>query len=78
MQLLKYENNVEGESYNFAYEQSDAQKRQESGTFEPGPEPDQGILKVVGEYSFQLPDGRTVTVTYTSDEKGYRPKVSIA
>jgi len=78
VQLLKFENNVEGENYNFAYEQSDQQKRAESGTFEAGAEPDQGLMTVVGDYSYQLPDGRTVTVTYTADDKGFRPKVSIS
>lgn len=43
-----------------------------------GSEPDTGEMKVVGDYSFQLPDGKTVTVTYTADANGFRPKVSIA
>ncbi|XP_063701759.1 larval cuticle protein 9-like [Culicoides brevitarsis] len=77
VQLLKFENNVDGDNYNFAYEQSDAQKRDESGTFEAGAEPEKGEMKVVGEYSYQI-DGKTVTVTYTADANGYRPKVSIS
>lgn len=78
MQLVKFENNIDGDNYNFAYEQSDQQKRTEQGTFEAGAEPDSGTLRVVGDYSFILPDGRTMTVTYTADEKGFRPKVSIS
>lgn len=78
VQILKFENNIEGDNYNFEYEQSDKQTRQESGNFEAGAEPDTGLLKVVGQYSFQLPDGKTVTVTYTADDKGFRPKVSIS
>lgn len=62
----------------FRYEQTDAQKRNEAGNFEAGAEPDKGEMKVVGDYSFQLPDGKTVTVTYTADANGFRPKVSIA
>lgn len=66
VQILKFENNIEGENYNFAYEQSDAQKRAESGNFQPGSEPETGIMNVAGDYSYQLPDGKTVTVTYVS------------
>lgn len=66
VQILKYENNNEGESYSFAYEQSDQQKRAESGTFQAGSEPETGVMNVAGDYSFQLPDGKTVTVTYVS------------
>lgn len=66
VQILKFENNVEGENYNFAYEQSDNQKRAESGNFQAGSEPETGIMNVAGDYSYQLPDGKTVTVTYVS------------
>lgn len=78
VELLKFENNIEGENYNFAYEQSDQQKRAETGTFEAGAEPEQGVLSVVGDYSYVLPNGKTVTVTYTADDKGFRPKFTIA
>ncbi|KAL5287383.1 hypothetical protein ACFFRR_008346 [Megaselia abdita] len=33
---------------------------------------------VEGSYSYTSPDGSKVTVTYTADENGYHPKVSIA
>lgn len=32
---------------------------------------------VEGSYSYTSPDGSKVTVTYTADENGYHPKVSI-
>lgn len=33
---------------------------------------------VEGSYSYTSPDGTKVTVTYTANENGYNPKVSIA
>lgn len=33
---------------------------------------------VEGSYSYTSPDGTKVTVTYTADENGYHPKVSIS
>lgn len=78
VQILKFENNIEGENYNFNYELSDQQKRAETGTFEAGSEPDTGLLNIVGDYSYQLPDGRTVSVTYTANDKGFQPKVTIS
>jgi len=33
---------------------------------------------VIGTYSFQTPEGKTVTVTYTADEGGYKQRTTLA
>lgn len=33
------------------------------------------VLRVSGSYSYKSPNGQEITVFYTADENGYRPKI---
>ncbi|CRL02971.1 CLUMA_CG016569, isoform A [Clunio marinus] len=72
-QILRYENdNIGLGGYNFAYETSDGQARQENAELKNiGTENE--ALVVRGSYSFVADDGQTYTVTYIADENGFQP-----
>jgi len=63
-------------SYSFSYESADGTKRDESGTQKKIGE-DYGATKQ-GSVSWKTPDGKTVTITFVSDENGFQPKVTIS
>ncbi|KAL7299161.1 hypothetical protein TKK_0007760 [Trichogramma kaykai] len=64
-------NNIGLEGYNFAYELSDGQTRQEDSRIQVyGPE--QAANRVSGSYSYVGDDGVTYTISYVADENGYR------
>ncbi|CAB0034646.1 unnamed protein product [Trichogramma brassicae] len=67
--------NIGVDGYQFAYELSDGQTRQEKAEFiAPRNANEEGILRVTGSYSYYNPyDGQTYTVTYVADENGFRP-----
>ncbi|XP_072395453.1 endocuticle structural glycoprotein ABD-5-like [Diabrotica undecimpunctata] len=75
--IVKYTNELTDKGYNFEYETSDGIKRQETGSYHSNNQED-GILKVNGQFEYPSPDGYKVSVVFVSDEKGYRPKVSIS
>uniref|UniRef100_A0AAG5DDU8 Uncharacterized protein n=1 Tax=Anopheles atroparvus TaxID=41427 RepID=A0AAG5DDU8_ANOAO len=77
VQLLQYtnDNNVDG-SYNFAYEQSDGQKREEKGELKPVDGAEEPALSVTGSYEYTDSNGQRYRVEYVADEKGYRPTVT--
>ncbi|CAG9833642.1 unnamed protein product [Diabrotica balteata] len=75
--IVKYTNELTDTGYNFEYETSNGIKRQETGSYHPNNQED-GILKVNGQFEYPSPDGYQVSVVFVSDEKGYRPKVSIS
>ncbi|XP_055624935.1 endocuticle structural glycoprotein SgAbd-5-like [Toxorhynchites rutilus septentrionalis] len=77
VQIVQFtnENNVDG-SYNFAYEQSDGQKREESGVLKPVEGAEVPAIAVSGSYEFTDPNGQRYRVDYTADERGYRPTVT--
>lgn len=54
-------------AYHYLYETSDGQIKEETGSVA-----ENGILKVVGSYSYISDDGKTYSVRYTSDENGFR------
>lgn len=60
--------------WNFSYELTDGQSRDESGKLETTG--DVSILKVNGFYTFEGTNGKTYRVIYTADENGYRPIVT--
>uniref|UniRef100_T1DNK2 Putative cuticular protein 31 rr-1 family n=1 Tax=Anopheles aquasalis TaxID=42839 RepID=T1DNK2_ANOAQ len=69
------EMNVDG-SYNFRYEQSDGQKREEKAELKASEtNPDVQAISVSGSYEYTDTDGKRYLVTYTADENGYRPMV---
>ncbi|CAG9858881.1 unnamed protein product [Phyllotreta striolata] len=72
--ILKFENSVKEDGYDFNYKTSDGISRRENGFFS---DKERGILNVAGMYSYKLPNGIPVTVTFLANENGYRPIVSI-
>lgn len=78
--LVKEEpsNNIGLGNYNFAYEQSDGQTRQETAEVERvraarSGEEDSAILRVRGSFGWVDPaTGQNYQVTYVADENGYQ------
>ena len=62
----------DGNTYTFGFEQSDGQKREESGSLKNVGTELEGIA-VRGSFSFVADDGQTYTVTYIADENGFQP-----
>lgn len=58
--------------YNFEFEQSDGQKREESAVITNAGAENEAIA-VRGSFSFIGDDGQTYTVTYVADENGFQP-----
>lgn len=61
----------DGNTYKFGFEQSDGQKRDETGEVKLI-EKESGIV-MRGSYSFIADDGKTYTVNYIADENGFQP-----
>ncbi|CRK95814.1 CLUMA_CG009266, isoform A [Clunio marinus] len=55
-------------AYNYGYDSGSGMSAQEKST---------NNHEVEGSYSYKTPEGKTVTVYYTADEKGYHPKTTI-
>lgn len=62
----------DGNAYKFGFEQSDGQKREETGEIKVI-DKESGIV-MRGSYSFVADDGQTYTVTYIADENGFQPE----
>ncbi|XP_070496687.1 endocuticle structural glycoprotein SgAbd-5-like [Chironomus tepperi] len=81
VETLKFVNDIQEGGYNFLYETSDGQKRDETGQLKdapPTPEnPNNKVIDIFGSYEFTSPEGRTYRVEYTSGVNGFLPKVSI-
>uniref|UniRef100_A0A023EE96 Putative pupal cuticle protein 78e n=1 Tax=Aedes albopictus TaxID=7160 RepID=A0A023EE96_AEDAL len=77
VQIVQFtnENNLDG-GYNFAYEQSDGQKREETGVLKPVEGAEAPAISITGSYEFTDPNGQRFRVDYTADERGYRPTVT--
>jgi len=58
-------------SYSFSYSTSNGMSRSEAGGVGPG-----GGYAVTGSYQFRGTDGATYRVTFTADQRGYRPRIS--
>lgn len=61
----------DGNNYQFGFEQSDGQKREETGEVRLIGEENHVVMK--GSYSFIAADGITYTVNYIADENGFQP-----
>lgn len=61
----------DGKAYKFDFEQSDGQKRDETGEIKVI-DKETGIV-MRGSFSFIGDDGQTYTVTYIADENGFQP-----
>lgn len=55
---MKFVNDIQENGYNFAYETSDGQKRDETGTLKDAPptedNPNNKVIDVIGSYQFQV------------------------
>ncbi|KAL7049060.1 hypothetical protein ACKWTF_003577 [Chironomus riparius] len=72
VEILKSDfENLGLDSYNFAYEQSDGQKREESAVVNNFGSENESIA-IRGSFSFVGDDGQTYTVTYIADENGFQ------
>ncbi|KAH8406833.1 hypothetical protein KR222_005515 [Zaprionus bogoriensis] len=72
-QVLRFDSDVQPESYKFAVETSDGKSHQEEGQLKHlGPDHD--ALAVRGFYTYLGDDGQTYTVNYVADENGYQPE----
>ncbi|XP_058801502.1 endocuticle structural protein SgAbd-6-like [Phymastichus coffea] len=62
-------------NYQFAYELSDGQKRDEQAQFEARANSEESVLRIHGSFSWVNPtDGQTYTVSYVADENGFQPQ----
>ncbi|XP_044740675.1 endocuticle structural glycoprotein SgAbd-5-like [Chrysoperla carnea] len=78
VQILRYENdNIGVGGYNFLYELSDGQSREETGELKNAGTENEAVV-VRGSYKYTAPDGKVITVTYIADENGFQPQVSKA
>ncbi|XP_013187910.2 flexible cuticle protein 12-like [Amyelois transitella] len=66
---------VKPDGYDFEYKTSDGVSRREEGTLITVG--DQQGIGVKGSYSYTAPDGQQYQVTFTADDKGYKPQIHI-
>ena len=66
-EILKYDSENDGESYNYSYETSNGISAEESGVATNG-------VRAQGGYAYTGDDGYQYSVTYTADENGYQPQ----
>lgn len=66
-------NNIGLDGYQFGYELSDGQRREEQAQVEfRSAKPEDAVLRVRGSYSWVDSTGKTWLINYTADENGYR------
>lgn len=65
--VVKSEQDVGIDNFNYAYETSNGITAHESGSLKGE------SIDVTGEFSFTAPDGTKVKVAYTADESGFHP-----
>ncbi|XP_035789684.1 cuticle protein CP14.6-like [Anopheles albimanus] len=72
-ETLRYDNDVNADSYSYQYETSNGISAQEAGELKAtGGEA--SALAVRGTFSFTADDGQVYTVNYIADENGFRPE----
>ncbi|XP_023950145.2 endocuticle structural glycoprotein SgAbd-5 isoform X2 [Bicyclus anynana] len=76
VEILTEKTFVNEDGYNFVYKTSDGVSRQEEGQLITVGD-HQGI-GVKGSYSYVAPDGQQYIVSFTADDKGYKPTIKIA
>ncbi|KAK4019067.1 LOW QUALITY PROTEIN: endocuticle structural glycoprotein SgAbd-5 [Daphnia magna] len=63
-------------SYSFSYETGDGIKRSEAGAQKKIGEETGSTSN--GSISWKTPEGKTVTITFVADERGFQPKVTVS
>ncbi|CAG9858875.1 unnamed protein product [Phyllotreta striolata] len=77
-QIVKFNNDLRLDGYNFDFETSNGIRRTEAGVLKPGPDKENDqLLNVDGDFSFTLQDGTPMSVKFVASENGYRPQVVI-
>ncbi|EDV95669.1 larval cuticle protein 65Ag1 [Drosophila grimshawi] len=72
-QVLRFDSEVQPESYKFAVETSDGKTHQEEGQLKNlGTERE--AIAVRGFYTYVGDDGQTYTLNYVADENGFQPE----
>ncbi|KAI5640174.1 insect cuticle protein domain-containing protein [Phthorimaea operculella] len=66
-EILKYENQNDGETFSYAFETSNGISAEESGVATNG-------VQAQGAFSYTGDDGQSYSITYTADENGYQPQ----
>ncbi|KAJ8732694.1 hypothetical protein PYW07_015293 [Mythimna separata] len=74
-EILSENTNVNPDGYNFDFKTSDGVSRQEEGSLITVDEK-QGIA-IKGSYSYLTPEGEEYQVTFTADDKGYKPTIRV-
>ncbi|XP_017134636.2 larval cuticle protein 65Ag1-like [Drosophila miranda] len=72
-ETLRYDSNVEPESYNYAVETSDGKSVAEVGRLDDLGTEEEAIV-VKGSYSYIGDDGVTYSVNYIADKNGFQPQ----
>lgn len=66
-EILRYDNQNDGETFSYSFETSNGISAEESGVATNG-------VQAQGGYSYTGDDGQTYRITYTADENGYVPQ----
>lgn len=66
-EILRYDNQNDGETFSYSFETSNGISAEESGVATNG-------VQAQGGYSYTGDDGQTYRITYTADENGYLPQ----
>ncbi|KAJ8732083.1 hypothetical protein PYW08_014813 [Mythimna loreyi] len=74
-EILSENTDVKPDGYNFDFKTSDGVSRQEEGNLITVDDK-QGIA-IKGSYSYLTPEGEEYTVTFTADDKGYKPTIRV-
>ncbi|CAH2237012.1 endocuticle structural glycoprotein SgAbd-5-like [Pararge aegeria] len=75
VEILTEKTFVNEKGYNFEYKTSDGVSRQEEGQLITVG--DQQGIGVKGTYSYVAPNGQQYIVSFTADDKGYKPTIRI-
>ncbi|KAL7734147.1 hypothetical protein ACLKA6_011827 [Drosophila palustris] len=71
--VVRFDSDVQPESYKFAVETSDGKSHQEEGQLKHVGT-DHEAIAVRGFYTYLGDDGQTYTINYVADENGYQPE----
>ncbi|XP_028038874.1 pupal cuticle protein 36-like [Bombyx mandarina] len=66
-EILRYDNQNDGETFAYAFETSNGISAEESGVATNG-------VQAQGSFSYTDDDGQQIRITYTADENGYQPQ----
>uniref|UniRef100_T1GQJ2 Uncharacterized protein n=1 Tax=Megaselia scalaris TaxID=36166 RepID=T1GQJ2_MEGSC len=74
-EILKFENDVQVDGFNYAFETSDGISQSATGQFKQIGE--EGAIVQSGSFAFTADDGQRYEVNWIADENGFQPEVLI-